>query len=90
MCELFRVLLNIHEILIENIEDEAIEYQEVLLSLEFMGKNVESEVNYPIILTNGIHEVESNFVLQSNDMLDNEDFMFNVFGNLLKCKFVNL
>jgi hypothetical protein len=84
MCELFRVLFNFNEVVLQNVH-ESIENKEIVLSLEGAdGEKAAVECQESFFLVDGSYEMKNNLTLQAHDMLTNEDFMFKILGDPLK------
>lgn len=85
MCEIFQIILNFKEIIIENIDHQN-ESQEVILSLEFLGNNAISTNNdeSSIMLFDGSYPIHQTFIFSPENFIENEDFAFQAFENLIK------
>lgn len=88
MCEKFIIHLHFKEVAILNVCEE-FKSKDFELNFDFPISTAKIEVRNekPLKFENGCKEIESCFILQSDDMIVNEDFMFACFGNGLEGKF---
>lgn len=82
MCEKFLIHVHFKEIAISNVRED-LECKEISLNFELPKVEVESKFGDVVTFQNGSQEIDALFILQSEDMIDNEDFMISCFGNNL-------
>lgn len=87
MCNKFLIYARFNEIAILNVCED-LENKEIDLNLAIENAKIQSKIGRNAFFKNGCQGIESCFILQCEETIDNEDFMFSSFGKKLNGKVI--